>query len=475
MGERTSLQRAEAIVAQKLKEKSALIPRAKQAFRDRARSSRYYMLGRDHEGKAVSTMAPESLNIYVSGWLVQTIFKPDDLDKVEGKDWHVVEVMEKNGTVPNTVVTHENHIITATRGLKHVRENYERSVTDAASDNAAMEKEMAQVRAFYQLNIDMADKKDATVKDIEDHIQTLESFIPLFKNKRSALAKIVGKGRLEEAIRKFKHARDALPENRAAAISLACAVFVSVNERITTWKSKKDAEKNARTDGREAALRVERDRWLKFQFSKFASNPEQALKFAKLDAEKKESMGILREKLEAARKLGQELRRLKRNENPSDEQLQRIKEKEAELKKARNDAHRYFHAKKGLCTENGRKPAAMLAHHSWIDRYLLQYDFDKALGKVDYFIQLLDSNKPRFILDELSKDPDPYLETAVLPALKLAVEAMEAEQFKTAKGHFENAETAMGAIVHPQADRHENQDGLPLTEHIQKGGDSQDY
>jgi hypothetical protein len=475
----TTLERTQEIVQHKQTQGLQFLAKAHESLAASVRRSRAHMLGRDDNGKVVDTCTPASLDIVVKGWFVQTTFKKDDLDALDGIDWRDVEVMIKQHTVPQKPVSDsEGHIISATRQLKDIRQKYERSLGkgDGEGVKADADKNDPQVVAFYQLNIEMSDKRNTiSVQDVWTHIKTLEGFRPLFENKKTALGRFVGLGRLDEAIRKFRRAAHVQPDERSFAITSACAVFNSVNERQTTWKKKHDAEMAARTFGRECALRVERDRWLLAQFSKFASNPKQARQFAKMDAEKKDIMELLRQKIETACKLGTELTHLKSKKNPSAEHLQLIQDKEAELKKAVLHANGYFHANEEVCTENGRKPPFILAHHKWIDRYLLKHDFEKALAKLDYFVLLLDSNKPRFILNELSDKPDPYLDKVVLPALKLAVEAMEAEDFKTARDHFRDVVIAMREIVYPQADKNENKNGLPLTEHIQKGGSCPDY
>jgi len=467
---------AEENLQRKLDDRTKALGRAKQRSDDVAMRSGSYMVGRDAGGGAVHTQMPSSMNIQLSGWFVKTVFKKDDTKKIEGTAWREVEVMVKKRAVPTMVVVHGNHIITATRGLKHACENYEKS----------METDIPVIRDLYALNEGISARAgSASPEDIDTHLRSLEGFRNRFADARSALLHFVGKGRLELTIEKFTAARDAPSNKRAFTICCACAVLDSVPERLTKWKDGERPGKFMRTMKRECSLRVERDRWLLGQFARFASSPQRTWEFAKADSEKKECMAVLREKIDAACKLGKELDRLKRKKEPSEEHLQRIQEKEAEFKNAVGHAHRYFHAKKGMCTENGKKPAFMLAHHNWIDRYLLKHEFKKALDKVDYFVLLLDSNKPRFILDELSKDADPYLEKDVLPSLKLAVEALPAftvdveapkpEDFKTAREHFIVAMKAMRDIVHPQADNHEDKNGLPHAEHIQKGGDRQDF
>ncbi|NYZ74374.1 hypothetical protein H0O00_04485 [Candidatus Micrarchaeota archaeon] len=451
---------AEANLQRKLGDRTRALARAKQKSDEIAMRSGSYMVGRNADGEAVHTQTPDSLNIKVSGWFVRTLFRKDDTKRLEGTAWREVEMMVKERAVPKMVVVHGNHIITATRGLKHACESYERS----------MESDIPVIRDLYKLNEGINRKGgSASNEDIDAHIRSLEGFRKRFTDARSALFHFVGRGRLEEAIQKFTLARDGPPNKRAFAISSACAVLNSVPERLTKWKDGERPNRFMRTRRRECSLRVERDRWLLAQFAKFATNPGRELKFVKMDLEKRESMEVLRQKIEAACKLEKDLRKLKRKKDNSVEHLRLIKEKYAELKKAVSDAHRYFHAKKGLCTEDGKKPAFLLAHHSWIDRYLLNYKFEKALDKTDYFMLLLDSNKPRFILDELSKDPDPYLEKAVLPGLKLAVEAMEAEDFKNAGGNFVFAMKKMRDIVYPQVGRNENKNSVSGPHNGQEG------
>ncbi|MDD5171773.1 MAG: hypothetical protein PHF60_01935 [Candidatus ainarchaeum sp.] len=466
------LERTQEIVQHKQTQGLQLLANAHEAFGASARRSRAYMLGRDDKGKVIDTYTPASLDIIVKGWFVQTIFKKDDLDALAGIDWRDVEAMIKQRAVPQKPVSEsEGHIITATRQLKDIRQQYERSLgkDDAGDVKADVASQDPQVLAFYQLNIGMSNKSNtASVQDIWIHIKTLEGFRSIFENKKTALGRFVGLGRLEEAIRKFRSAAHAQPDERSFAITAACAVFNSVNERQTTWKNKHNAEMAARTFGRECSLRVERDRWFHEICRKWASNVGRLQEFMEEDEKKKNVLAELKEKIPPLCALQKTIAGMKARKHQTDEHRTEIRQKENEFKTAINDAHKYMWEKAHLFSKDGEKPRRLTGHYFWINRYLLQRDFESMADKIDGQILFLDSNKPGFVLDALSQNVDPYLETA-LGAFKFGVVAFEAKDFKEATRQFWVVESEMCKIVYPQADKDENKNGLPLSEHIQKG------
>ncbi len=116
------------------------------------------------------------------------------------------------------------------------------------------------------------------------------------------------------------------------------------------------------------------------------------------------------------------------------------------------EARRCIWANAALLLEikNGEKPKALTGDYGWLHRHIKEGRLDAASDKLAYLMLFLDSNKPGFILEELSKMPEPYM-VHVLGDLKLAVEALECKDLKKAQGHFTQAAQRMREIAYPAA------------------------
>jgi len=116
----------------------------------------------------------------------------------------------------------------------------------------------------------------------------------------------------------------------------------------------------------------------------------------------------------------------------------------------RTEAMRCLWANAGiLCpTEDGAKPKFLSGDYGSIHRHIKHEQLEEARSRLDCRLLFLNSNKPRFILDELSESPDSYL-APVLGELRPAVVAFEAKDLKTAQKHFAQAALEMRKIVFP--------------------------
>jgi hypothetical protein len=88
----------------------------------------------------------------------------------------------------------------------------------------------------------------------------------------------------------------------------------------------------------------------------------------------------------------------------------------------------------------------LIGHYAWLYRHVREGNTQKAKAKLDFLDLFVNSNKPRFILDELGKEPDPYMKD-VLSETGKAVKAYEAEDFATAKGHFFKAVQLLQELI----------------------------
>jgi hypothetical protein len=233
--------------------------------------------------------------------------------------------------------------------------------------------------------------------------------------------KIVSLSRLSEAMAMFQEAKGMPLGKRAMQVGRACSVFTSVRGRLGVWRDRQVAGLQEYNHQKECSLRIERDRWLYSQFTKFASSPSRVYGYVEQDAKKTEVLEKVKGLIEGGADRGEIMRCIWANDN-------------------------IFKASRKKHPENA-KPDYLSGHYGWLHRYVKRGEMKKALAKADYLMLFTEANKPRFILDELSKDADPYL-SRTLSALGRAVRAFEAQQFKTAQKYFVQAVQEMRAIVY---------------------------
>jgi hypothetical protein len=120
-------------------------------------------------------------------------------------------------------------------------------------------------------------------------------------------------------------------------------------------------------------------------------------------------------------------------------------------KRAREKAeHNIFLMANGkMPKDDGTKVDYLIGHYAWLYRYVRDGEAHKALAKLDYLELFVDANKPRFILDELSKQPDHYMRP-IIALLSEAVKAFEQDDFKTAKKLFTESANELGMVVNPK-------------------------
>jgi hypothetical protein len=279
-----------AALERKESQRKARFASAKAGFEKSALASGSYCVGRSDDGKPTDTRTPLSLGITINGWLVRTTFKRDDVSKLRGMDWRDVEKETREGKIPTQLVVTENHIITAVRELKHVREGY----------SGEIESTCALAERIIAINLSIAGKPHpVNDTEITATVSELRKLRPIIASKDSPLKQIVGLGRLDEAIRRFESVIAPSCKNRALELGRACAVLTSVPERLTVWRDSRIAGGIAYTCLRESALRVERDRWVFSQLARFSCNIARVREFVEEDDKKKAALlraeGILGE------------------------------------------------------------------------------------------------------------------------------------------------------------------------------------
>jgi hypothetical protein len=337
---------------------------AKNSSDKKARCSGGYIEGRDENGQSAQTFPPHKLGIHVYGWIVEIDFKRQDNHLLEGLDWKKMESIVKQGAVPAKTSTQSNHIIISLRQLKHIRNGYpaEKKNTDEL------------LAALDRVNLDLAYAKgEIEDSQIDSAIKTLADAALEVSRKTSCLKKKVALQKIKKTILKLHEAK-LLPENnRKFAVGAACAIFTAARERIGTWRDKEIAWLHLRTTQRENALRIERDSWLlsQLEWLSLHQNCKSMSTYVFFD----------QKRLETIFEMGEMLRQKK----PDAAAILRVAEK--------NQKH-FLKFIKSYPTFLG---------------YLRAGEPKKALQSLHSIEKFLKSNKPRFIYEELSKSPDPYL------------------------------------------------------------------
>ena len=390
-----------------------------------------YAIGRDENGNVKETRKLESFKIIVDKWYVRMGFKHEDRRALVGRDWREVEARIKEWDVNRRVVRFNTHIITAVRALKHLREGYKKEIEDT---------EQTILRALDTLNAWMATKRYSN-DEIGEAIAQLATTKEQLEKKQVAIKCIVAVARLETTIKMLEQTKSMKLESseRGMQVSRACAVFTSVRNRIGQWRDKQIAGIIEWNHQKECALRVERDQWLFAQLARFAEWTEKIFEFVQFDENKLNVLERVRKMIEQKKPKDSILRYLKTNSS-----LFRVPKRE---RKHAEDLIAVFEA--GITRkDDGIKVDYLIGHYGWLYRFVSRDEKDKAREKLDYLVLFVNANKPRFILDELKKMPDKYLEP-VIAKFEEAVTAFEAEDFAAAKNHFADARGRLKEIVYP--------------------------
>ena len=388
-----------------------------------SRRSGAHILGMDEKGKVKDTRKITEFPIFVAAWRVRLGFKREDREKLNDS-WKEVEARLKQGDVPRKIVKFDTHIVTAVRALKHVREGYQNEV----------EKTERVLQALDTLNVWIAEvKRGHSDKDIDTAIAELKLFDASdLAKKQVAIKRIVARARLSETVRMFEEAKQ-MPASskRDLQVSRACAVFSSLRARLGQWRDKQIAGLVEYTHEKECALRVERDRWLFSQLSRFAEIPATIHEHCTNDLHKIETLNQVRDLL--------------RRRRPKKEILEFIVENHGSFK---SPGKQRVDIPEDSIHEKDRRVDYLIGHYGWLYRYINRGERDKARAKLDYLVLFINADKPRFVLEELGKDRDSYL-TPAIEELEKAVAAFEAKNFSTARMHFLNTRDHLRAVYLP--------------------------
>ena len=407
--------------ARRLVDRNLEFLRAKTLHESISRRSGSFSIGKDESGHQKQTRNISSFPIIIDRWYVRMGFKYEDKEMIKSETVAEVENRLKNRGIPRRLIKFDTHIIPAVRVLKHVRQSYQKELSDTD----------ALLRTLDEANLKLASKSKHQ-KDIQQAIEILKSAELILSKKEVAVKRVVAKERVKSAIDKLENSLKMPEGKRDMEVSRACAVFVSIRNRLGSWRDKQIAGLVEYNLQKECALRVERDRWLFSQFSRFEESIESVYKFSKMDLEKIAVLNQIRKMIAKKEKK---------------ENILRFVEEKHEL--FRVSSRQRLHAEQMISlAESGIQPRTGLnidysiGHYAMLYRDIKNGEKSKAIQKIEYLKLFVNANKPSFIFDELSKDPDLYL-GPVLEQLDLALASFEAGDLLKAREHFHKAKNAI--------------------------------
>jgi len=386
-------------------------------------------LGIDENGNPMETRSLKGFKIVLDRWHVGMSFKHENKDLLENMSWREVERMLKEDNISRSPRRFETHVIPAVRALKHVRQGYDTELGQTDELLATLD----------QLNMALAAKKSKhTDKQLQDALKTLTATDSELTRKQVAVKYVVARGRITEAKGMLETALKMEGSARDLQVARACAILVSIRNRLGAWRDKQVsgiAEYNLQ---KECALRTERDRWLFAQFARFAVASKVAYSFWLEDPKK---LNVL-----------VEIKRMIRTNVPQVHILDFIAQNNPLFKvdgRRRRDAETHVaRCQAGIQPKVGAGIDYLIGHYAWLYRYIRDGKIEKTKDKIRYLGVFVRANKPDYIHEELSKDPDPYL-LPVLGPLGKAVAAFEAGDIPVAQKHFAACRDLIRPFAYP--------------------------
>lgn len=421
--------------------------RAQQRHEEAAKAKAAKMLGRDAQGKVVETRSLKDLRILVDKWYVRLRTKREKAPE-EITDLKEVEAKIRDGTIPMRSVRSSTHIILAVRQLVHIQEGYQKEIkrTEKA------------LKIIDKLNAALVENRNITNEELDEATKRLKDFHGVLKRKRIRIKKVTAK-KVEHAIAKLEESKGMEGGDRAMNISRGCALVAAARLWAGPKRDKVIAGIVAYDHERECALRAYRDKWVLGQLSRFAEAPKEIFEYFVQDSQKLRVLEEIRRLFTG--EAGRDMREMTDAEGWKRFLLDYIVQNNAlfHIKdRIREGAEqRVALMERGIHVNDGKKIDYLVGHYAWLYKYMRRYFEEgdakkraewkkKTLDKIKFLKVFMNSNKPRFICDELSDNADPYL-APVLEQLRPAVEAFERTNLITAKKHFEAARDELKAIL----------------------------
>ena len=224
-----------------------------------ARISGKYMRGRNDQGRYTESRTPESFGIKIDGCQVRISFSREDAKKLKAQSQQEIEKEARKGAIPRIKITVTEHIITAVRTLKHIREG----------QIAEMKETAEMLEKMDTLNANLANGAH-TDAELESAILFLEDCLKNTISKKDAAVKHLGAEKLQGAVDILKKAKEQPIRSRAFKVGTACVIFTAARARLGEWRDRDLAGLATYNRMREASLRVKRDDWLLSQLARFS-------------------------------------------------------------------------------------------------------------------------------------------------------------------------------------------------------------
>ncbi|MEW6748322.1 MAG: hypothetical protein AB1295_01295 [Candidatus Micrarchaeota archaeon] len=393
-----------------------------------SRRSGAFALGRDENGNPQESRLPGSFKMVLDRWYVSMPFKREDRSILD-RPWPDAEAAIKKGDVPRSKLRVETHIILAVRMLKHVRQGYQEELERTDDLIERLE------RADLALTISDTKYSDPTIRSA---ISALKEADAELARKQVAIKKLVSRGRMAKMVSMLEGALKLPEESRAMEVGRACAVLVSVINRLGQWRDKQVGNLMEYNLQKECSLRVERDRWLFGYLTRLAEDTAQMHWYWAMDGDK---VSVL-----------DEIDRMLRSNVPKEQILSFMTENHHLFRVAgrkRDAAERYV----AIC-EEGIQPTVginidyMIGHYAWLYRYVRDDEMPKAASKISHLRLFVNANKPTYVMDELSKNPDGYLGDVIRP-MREGVDAFESGVIPVAREWFKDAVDSLRQFVYP--------------------------
>jgi len=400
---------------------------AAKAKLSRQRASRvggYYSVGRDEMGLRVETAGLKMLRVDLEGWRVRMSFRREDAEKNDGH-WKDVEQILRTGRLKTSQVWADFHIISAVRACKHIRKNYEAELMNLDSILRPLEEANARLVEL---------KGERTEARAHSVISLLESFRETLSRKEvAALNKIAG-ARLDKTIGSFQKI-GLLPENkRAFQFGTACSDLTALRNTLGVWRQKQLAGLMDFNRWRENALRMKRDDWLLKQLVSFSEDLACVSRYIKDDAKKSEIIARAESDIRSRKKdVRAELLKFLKDGKTRQEFRVKVRTLDGIQEYEKKRRH-------GIHVNDGKKYDRLYYQYYEFYDCLKNGQTAQAKRELEFLDVFVKARKPRFILDELKKEPDPYL-APVIAAIEKAVDAFETAAASSANPRdFKNAQ-----------------------------------
>jgi hypothetical protein len=392
-----------------------------------AKESWDYLRGRNEKGMVVDTRSLDGLGIDAYKWHVMMYFRQEDGRWLKEQPMEVVKSAVKLGTIPRLPLKITTHIIRAVRITKHVHESYKKEIEITNSI----------LKVLDYLNLTTDQKRIMSVEEIRVLVAQLKEVNDgTLAGKKVAVKKILARSQLSPAIQKLEEASQYPDGRRAFKIGTALASLASARHWLSQKRDRQIAYISGYNLQKEYALRVKRDDWLPAPLMQFLTNPQKVYQYVESDKQKLNAIADIRKMID--------------DHMPTDEILAYIDANHRLFwvsERNQKDVHKRIRA-----IEAGwEKYDPKTKEDFQLGEYRLLYEHVNKGEKKQAKIRLknleifVNANKPAFVLEELKKTNDSYMEP-VVQSLEKAVDAFNAQNFELAKIHFKVAYDWLGEL-----------------------------